>query len=81
MLIDRVLRNADRPIELSDAATAAHRLFATYRADLPGMLRGCEWGREITRKGFGADLEICAQVDLTDVVPVMRNGRLVAERA
>jgi len=26
-------------------------------------------------------LEICAQVDLTDIVPVMREGRLVAERA
>jgi len=81
MLIDRLLSIADRSIELSDAARAAHHLFAAHRDDLLGLLRGCEWGREILRKGFGTDLEICAQVDLTDLVPVMRDGRLVADRA
>lgn len=81
MLIDRLLSTSDRALEFSDAARAAHQLFAAYRDDLLGMLRGCEWGREIIQKGFGADLEICAQVDLTDIVPVMREGRLVAERA
>lgn len=81
MLIDRVLSVAGDPIDCSDAATAAHRLLTTYRTDVPGMLRGCEWGKAITQKGFGADLEICSHVDLTDIVPVMRDGRLVAERA
>lgn len=80
MLIDRLLDIADRACECSDAARAAHQLFATYRDDLIGMLRGCEWGRKIIQKGFGADLEICAQVDLTDIVPVMQKDRLVAER-
>ena len=81
MLIDRLLNISDRSVELSDAARAAHQLFAADRNDLLTMLQGCEWGRTIIQKGFGADLEICAQVDLTDVVPVMRKGRLVAERA
>lgn len=80
MLIDRVLSISHETIELSDAAWAAHRLFVTYRGDLLGMLRGCQWGREIIHKGFGADLEICAQVDLTDIVPVMRDGCLIAKR-
>jgi len=80
MLIDRLSRISDRALELSDGARAAHLLYAANRGDLLGVLRGCEWGRDITRKGFGADLEVCAQVDLTDVVPVMREGRLVAER-
>ena len=81
LLIDRLLNIPDCPIECSDAAVAAHRLFATYRDDLLGMLRGCDWGREIIHKGFRVDLEICAQVDRTDIVPVMQKGRLVAERA
>lgn len=81
MLIDRLLSLSDGSVELSDAATAARELFLTHQNDLLGMLQGCEWGRQITRKGFGADLEICARVDLTDVVPVMREGRLVGERA
>ncbi|NJD68225.1 MAG: 2-phosphosulfolactate phosphatase [Candidatus Methylomirabilota bacterium] len=80
MLIDRVLSISRGSAECSDAAGAAHRLFTTDRGDLLGMLRSCAWGREIIRQGFGADLEICAQVDLTDIVPVMRNGRLVAGR-
>jgi len=80
MLIDRLSRISDRPLELSDAARAAHLLYSANQGNLLEMLRGSEWGRGITRKGFGADLEICAQVDLTDVVPVMREGRLVAER-
>jgi 2-phosphosulfolactate phosphatase len=80
MLIDRLLNISDNSIECSDAAWAAHTLFTAYRDDPLRMLRGCEWGREIIHKGFGADLEICAQVDLTDIVPVIRAGRLVAER-
>lgn len=81
MLIDRALRIADCPIECSDAARAAHQLFTIHQDDLLGTLRDCAWGREMMRKGFEADLEICAQVDLTDIVPVMRKDRLVAERA
>lgn len=79
LLIDRLLV-ADRALECSDAAKAAHRLFMTYRGDLIGMLRDCEWGSKIIQKGFEADLEICAQVDLTDIVPVMQKNRLVAKR-
>ena len=81
MLIDRLLNVAGRPVELGDAARAAHQLFVAHRDDLFGMLHSCEWGRHLIQKGFGSDLEICARVDLTDVVPVMRAGRLVAERA
>ena len=80
MLINRLLSISTRALELSDAARAAHQLFATHRDDLLGMLRDCEWGRHLIQKGFGADLDICAQVDLTDIVPVMRKDRLVAKR-
>ncbi len=81
MLIDRLLTISDRSLELGDAAMAGHQLFLAHRNDLLGMLQRCEWGRDLIQKGFGPDLEICAQVDLTDVVPVMREGCLVAERA
>jgi 2-phosphosulfolactate phosphatase len=81
MLIDRLLRVFDGPIALSDAARASWTLFEIHRGDLLGMLRGCEWGRGLTEEGFGADLEVCAQVDITGTVPVMRDGRLVADVA
>ena len=81
ILIDRLLGVVDHAVALGDAARAAHLLYSAHRSDLLGMLQGCEWGQGIVREGFGADLEICAQVDITDAVPVMRDGRLVAERA
>jgi len=81
MLVDQLLDLCARPVELSDAAVAARQLFSVNRHDLLGMLRGCEWGKEIVRRGFEADLAICAQVNAIDVVPVMREGRLIAEHA
>ncbi len=81
MLVDRLLGVSDSGVTLSDAARAAHLLYEGHRIDLLGMLRASEWGIGIVKKGFGADLEICARVDVTDVVPVMREGRLVAECA
>ena len=62
-------------------AAQARMLYIAHQDDLFGMLRDCEWGRSLAREGFAADLEICAQVDLTGTVPVMRDGRLVAEEA
>jgi len=81
MLIDRLLRIFDGDVTLSDAARAARMLYTAQQDDLLGMLRDCEWGRSLAREGFAADLEICAQVDFTGTVPVMRDGRLVAEEA
>jgi 2-phosphosulfolactate phosphatase len=81
MLIDRLLTISDRSLELSDAARAAHQLFVVHQNDLLGMLQCCEWGKHLIQKGFGSDLEICSGVDTTEVVPVMQEGRLVAERA
>jgi 2-phosphosulfolactate phosphatase len=81
MLVDRLLSGTGGPAAVSDAAGAARLLYAAHRGDLLAMLHGSEWGRDIARQGFGDDLELCARVDLTDVVPVMRDGRLVPERA
>jgi phosphosulfolactate phosphohydrolase-like enzyme len=51
-------------------------LWARYALDLPGLLRETGWGRHIVGIGLGADLDVCAQLDVTDVVPVMAGGRI-----
>jgi 2-phosphosulfolactate phosphatase len=63
-------------VALGDGARASQVLWARYAPDLPGLLRGTGWGRHIVEIGLGADLDVCAQLDVTDVVPVMAGGRI-----
>ena len=63
-------------VVLGDGARASQVLWARYAGDLPGLLRGTGWGRHIVEIGLGSDLDICAQLDVTDVVPVMADGRI-----
>ncbi|TIC82733.1 2-phosphosulfolactate phosphatase [Nocardioides sp. GY 10127] len=42
------------------------------------LLRGCASGGELVARGFDADVDLAAEVDADDVVPVLRDGRLVA---
>ncbi len=67
---------AGRSVALGDGARAGQTLWARYGADLPGLLRETGWGRHIVEIGLGADLDVCAQLDVTDVVPVMAGGRI-----
>lgn len=63
-------------VVFEDGAEASRVLWARYASDLPGLLRGTGWGRHIVEIGLGADLDLCAQLDVTDVVPVMTGGRI-----
>jgi 2-phosphosulfolactate phosphatase len=61
---------------LGDGALACRILWREHAADLPRLLRESAWGRHILAIGLGPDLELCAQCDVTDVVPVMTEGRI-----
>lgn len=60
------------PPDLSPEAALARAAFAA--ADLPGDLQRCAGGRELADKGFGADVDIAAGVDVSGTVPVLRGG-------
>jgi 2-phosphosulfolactate phosphatase len=66
---------------LGDTARACRALWGRYASEMPGMLRETEWGRHIVQIGLGADLDICAQVDVTSVVPIMTEGRIRLDEA
>ena len=81
---------ADDPLALglSDSAIMVHRLFRSYLGPLQShatsetimtMFSESRSGRDLPSKGYGADLEYCAEIDVTTVVPrlEMREGRLV----
>lgn len=66
-------------IFLSDAACMAKILYAHFEKDLYGILSTCEWGQYLTQLGLAEDVRICAQVDVSQLVPVFREGRVFLE--
>jgi 2-phosphosulfolactate phosphatase len=67
------------PLTIGDGARACLTLWQRFGADLPGLLGESGWGRRIVAIGLGADLDLCARLDSTDVVPVMADGRITLE--
>jgi 2-phosphosulfolactate phosphatase len=63
---------------LSDAARAARTLWHRYADDLEAMLAEAAWAQALVAQGRGGDLPLCVALDAYDVVPVARDGALVA---
>ena len=61
-------------IHLTDAANAAYFLYQQFKGNLIEAFRVSHHGKDLINKGLEEDLVYCAQVDITDVVPVFRNG-------
>lgn len=61
---------------MSPEARAAADLYASTARRLAPALRQSVGGRELAAKGFAADVDLAAQVDADDVVPVLRDGVL-----
>jgi len=75
LLVSRLARGRGA---LTDAARAAQGLWSRYAGDLEEMLRDATWAQVLTAQGRGADLPLCVALDAYDVVPVARDGALVA---
>lgn len=74
--VEQLLQAVNEKLEKSDAAEACRILYHHFKDDLLGMLRKTEWGSEIERRGLLEYLKVCAQIDITDVVPRMHQGRI-----
>lgn len=58
----------------SPEAVAAMAVFEAAEPRLREMLRGCSSGRELTGAGYGADVDIAAELDDSDAVAIMADG-------
>ena len=58
----------------SEAAVAA---YAHSRKDLDRLLRDCASGRELIELGFEGDIDITAQLDVSDCAPSLHDGAYV----
>jgi len=58
--------------DLSPEARLAATAFAA--ASFPSDLHGCASGRELAAIGFAGDVDLAAEMDVDDVVPLLRDG-------
>ena len=62
----------------SPEAIAAERLFAAAGSELTDLVRSCASAREIIDRRFASDVELAAELDCSDVAPVVTNGEFCA---
>ena len=74
MLIDLIIKRGAKPFTLTDASHAAHILYQRFEDNLFEAFHLSHHGRELTDLGLGDDLLYCAQTDITDIVPIFKEG-------
>ncbi len=63
----------------SPEARLAAAAFERLRHGLASALADCASGREILDRGFARDVELAAELDVTALVPVLRDGAFTAD--
>ena len=74
MLIDLVTKKEKKEISLTDAAHCAQILYQRFKDNLLQAFHLSHHGKELIDRGFEDDLAYCAQIDMTPVVPIFREG-------
>jgi 2-phosphosulfolactate phosphatase len=75
-IVESIQHQVGDPAYMTDAARASRVLSDHFRGDLMEMFRSTVHGRYLMEIGLGEDLEYCAQIDITDIVPIYRDGRV-----
>ncbi|OQY72925.1 MAG: hypothetical protein B6D45_08635 [Ignavibacteriales bacterium UTCHB3] len=75
MLIKEIMK-IEPEVELSDASLVALDLAEKYGDKLLDMFKISEHGKILLAAGFEDDLKYCAQLNITDVVPVFSNNTI-----
>ncbi len=76
-IIAAMLEPPGKKVELTDAALTALDLFEIYRYRLLEMIERSSHGRYLKEIELEDDFPECVKLDTTDLVPEMRNGRIV----
>jgi 2-phosphosulfolactate phosphatase len=74
MLIDRIIKKRGKSLTLTDASRSAQILFQKFEANIVESFYLSQHGRDLVDRGFEEDLPFCAQVDMTNIVPVYKEG-------
>ena len=60
-----------------DSANASSLVYRTGRKNLMSFLKSCSHRKRLAHLNLEKDVEYCLQRDITTVIPVLRDGRLV----
>jgi 2-phosphosulfolactate phosphatase len=74
MLVDLITKQEKGQIFLNDASYAAQILYQRFKDNLLEAFHLSHHGKELINRGFGDDLAYCAQIDVTPLVPIFREG-------
>jgi 2-phosphosulfolactate phosphatase len=74
MLIDRIIRKGKGPLILTDDSHSARILYQKFETNLVDAFHLSRHGKELVDRGHQEDLSDCAQVDITDIVPIFKEG-------
>jgi 2-phosphosulfolactate phosphatase len=74
MLIERLIKIGKKPVILTDASHVARILYQRFEANLLEAFFLSHHGKDLVDRGYGEDLPYCAQVDITEIVPVFKEG-------
>ncbi|HHV61776.1 MAG TPA: 2-phosphosulfolactate phosphatase [Firmicutes bacterium] len=76
MMCDYVCRVGDNVVE-SDSCIAARKIYDGFNGRISDALAMSEHGRYLEHIGLGADLGLCGQTNVLDVIPCMSEGHIV----
>ncbi len=78
LLAARLWENVEPPVP-TDGARIAYTLYTRYRNNLAEAVAAGEHARHLKRLGFEADISYCTHIDVSTIVPVYRESRLIAQ--
>jgi 2-phosphosulfolactate phosphatase len=74
MLIDLITKKQKKQTSLTDASYGAQILYQRFKDNLLEAFHLSHHGKELIDRGFEDDLVYCAQIDVTPLVPIFREG-------
>lgn len=63
---------------VSPEAQTAIAAFSAARSNLTALFKQCSSGKELIERGFEQDVDLAAQIDISDCVPTLIDGAYVA---
>jgi 2-phosphosulfolactate phosphatase len=79
MLIELITRKGKKSISLTDASYSAQILHQRFKDNLLEAFHLSHHGKELINRGYEDDLLYCAQIDITRLVPIFKEGVIRAK--